>query len=400
MIKKDGKLKPYDWDITLTEIKNKILTTDPQEVGAIAGDFTDVETMFLAKKLLKGLGSNNYDCRQDGSFLDNSERWFYTFGTTISGIEKADLCLIIGSNPRQEAAIINARIRKAFLHNKTQIALIGEKVNLQYDYKHLGNNPWLLKQIAEGRHPFSERLRNAKNPIIIVGVAVFARRDFEAFVYYLKKICTQFDIVRDDWNGFNVLHTSASRVGGLDIGFIPESKSIHIQNILENSKVLFLFGADEIDLRRIPQDTFVIYQGHHGDKSVYSADIILPGAAYTEKDSTYVNTEGRVQRTYAAVPPPRYAQSDWEIVNALAKMLKIDIGINSMGELRRLMTKEFSIFEYVDSVVPSEIKINLGKMKDFEKDSFTNPSKNFYMSDCISRNSRTMAQCTQEILNK
>ncbi|AEI89446.1 MAG: NADH-quinone oxidoreductase subunit NuoG [Candidatus Midichloria mitochondrii] len=400
MIKKDGKLEPCDWDTASTEIKNKILATNPQKVGAVAGDFTDVETMFLAKKLLKSLGSDSYDCRQDGSLLDNSERWFYTFGTTISGIEKADLCLIVGSNPRHEAAIINARIRKVFLHNKTQIALIGEKVDLQYDYKHLGNNPWILKQIAEGEHPFSEQLKTAKNPIIIVGAAVFTRPDFEAFVYYLKKMCTQFDIIRDDWNGFNILHTSASRVGGLDIGFIPESKSINIQNILEDSKVLFLFGADEVDLKKIPQDTFVIYQGHHGDKGAYRADIILPSAAYTEKDSTYVNTEGRVQRTYAAVPPPRYAKSDWEIVNALAKLLKVDLGINSLSELRRAIAKEFSIFQYVDSVIPSEVKINPGKMREFEKDSFTNPNKNFYMSDCISRNSKTMAQCTQEILNK
>jgi len=400
MVKKNGKLELCDWVEAFIAIKEKISVTTPEKIGAIAGDFIDVETMFLAKKLFTELGSQNYDCRQNGSFLDNSERWLYTFGTTINNIEKADACLILGSNPRHEAAIINARIRKAFLNNKMKIALIGEKIDLNYDYEHLGDTTSILKQIADGEHNFCEILKNAKNPIIIVGANVFTRKDFEAFIYYLKKICISFEIIRDGWNGFNVLHSSAAIVGGLDVGFIPQVKSISTQDIIMNSDVLFLFGADEIDFKQIPQETFVIYQGHHGDNGAHRADVILPSAAYTEKDGTYVNTEGRVQRTYAAVPPPRYAKPDWEIINELAKSLNIDFVIESLNELRNLILKEFPEFGYVNNIMQNDIKITLKKKKEFNKNPIINVMKNFYMNDCISRNSRVMANCTQEILKK
>ena len=398
MAKKHGKLEPCDWQTAFEQIKQQITANSPSKIGAIAGDFTDVETMFITKKLFNELGSSNYDCRQDCNLLVNSERWFYTFGSTINGIEKSDLCLIIGSNPRTEAPVINARIRKAFLHHNMRVALIGEKVDLNYEYQHLGNNPWILKQIIAEEHPFVEQLNNAINPIIIVGASVFTRNDFEAFAYHLKKICTQFKIVRNDWNGFNVLHTAASRVGGLDIGFIPTKGSA--KDIITDSKVLFLLGADEIDLKQIPNYTFVVYIGHHGDRSVYRADVILPGAAYTEKDATYVNTEGRVQRTYAAIPPPRYAKPDWQIINELAKNLGTGLHFGSLNNLRDQLIKEYKLFNYVGTIVSNEVKINLGKMKDFEQDYFAPTSTNFYMSDSISRNSKTMANCVKEILNK
>ena len=398
MIKKNGKLELCSWHTAFEQIKQQISAINPEKIGAIAGNFTDVETMFITKKLFDKLGSSSYDCRQDGGMLENSERWFYTFGSTINGIEKADLCLIIGSNPRTEAPIINTRIRKAFLHYKMQIAVIGEKINLNYNYHYLGNNPWILKQIIAEEHPFTEQLKQAKYPIIIVGASVFTRKDFEAFTYHLKKICAQFNIVRDDWNGFNVLHTAASRVGGLDIGFISAKSSA--QDIIADSKILFLLGADEIDLKQIPNDAFVIYIGHHGDHSAYRADVILPGAAYTEKDATYVNTEGRVQRTYAAVPPPRYAKPDWQVINELIKALELDSYFESLNALREQLIKEFQLFAYVDTIMPSKIKINLGKMRDFEQDYFASTVVNFYTSDSISRHSKTMANCVREILNK
>lgn len=400
MVKTKGKLEAVTWDQALDTIAAKILKTPAESVGAIAGDLTDVETMMTIKELLQTLGSGNYDCRQNGSMLSNAERASYIFNTTIAGIEKADLCLIIGSNPRHEAAILNARIRKAALNNRAEIALIGEQVNLNYSYKHLGNNPWIIKQLADGDHPFSSALKRAKKPMMIIGADVFAREDHDSFVYHAKKLAAAYSFIQNDWNGYNVLHNAAGLVGGLDIGFVPDHNGKSTAAMLEEMNILFLLGADGVNLEAIPRSTFVIYQGHHGDRAVYRADVILPGAAYTEKDATYVNLEGRVQRAHASIRPPGQAKVDWEVIVELSKKLKKPIACHTLEQVRARMAEESSIFQTINIIRKESISLEMVKIKSFSIDYFLPSTHNFYMTNSIARNSRTMAKCIEASLDR
>ncbi|MBA8666669.1 NADH-quinone oxidoreductase subunit G [Holosporaceae bacterium 'Namur'] len=399
MVKKGDLLEAVSWEEALSTLADKITKSSAEKIGAIAGDLTDVETMLVTKEMLQKLGSANFDCRQDGSQVDNKYRSLYTFNTTIAGIEQADVCLIIGSNPRHEAAILNARIRKAHLYNNLKVAAIGEKVDLTYPYRYLGNNAWILKQIADGDHPYCSILNSAKNPMIIIGSQVLCRDDFEATLYQIKRIVNEYKVIRDDWNGFNVLQRAASRVGGLDIGFIPgkSGKSVN-RMVTEKMDVLFLLGADEINFSKLHPDTFVVYIGHHGDKGAHRADIILPGAAYTEKEATYVNLEGRPQRTNLVVYPPNEAKEDRVIISDIIRSLRLDLDYSNVKQVRNKMSEVAKIFEQMNRIkISNEFPEKGGKFKDFLSDNFTNPFENYYMTDPISRNSRTMALCTKEI---
>jgi NADH-quinone oxidoreductase subunit G len=394
MLRKKGKLTDSTWEEAYTIIKSIIAKSSPQKIGAIAGDLVDVETMYSTKTFLKHIGSKNFDCRQDGSPISNTERSNYIFNTTISGVEESDFCLIVGSNPRYEAPIVNARLRKAHTQNGMKFALIGEKVDLTYEYKHLGDNPWLLKQIADGQHPFCETLKTYKNPTLIIGSGALAREDAEAILYYTKKLGFKFGFIRDDWNGFNVMQSVASRVGGLDIGFIPEDDGRNTAQMLEpDMEVLFLLGADEVDLSQLSKNTCVIYIGHHGDRSAPKADIILPSPAYTEKEGTYVNLEGRVQLTQTAVLPLKGAKPEWQI---FAELMGIKTNLLS---IRKSMAKTNPIFAKVGIINKEKINSELGRSHDFTLDRLQNPIKNFYMTDPISRNSKTMAECSKNLKN-
>ena len=399
MMKTNGKLSQVNFEDVYQAISEIISRADKNKIGAIAGDLTDVETMTSAKMMFKSLGVKNYDCRQDGSLLDNSERSNYIFNTTIAGIEEADFCLMIGTNPRHEATLLNARLRKAQLNNKMKAALIGENVDLTFDYKHLGENPWLLKQLAEGQHPYSEQLKGHKKPIMIIGSGAMARDDYEATLYYAKKIAIKYGFITPDWNGFNILQRAASRVGGLDIGFTPEQGGLATNDMIDSGlELLFLFGADEIDFTKLNKRTKIVYVGHHGDKGAEHADFILPAAAYTEKDATFVNLEGRVQRARLAVYPPNEAKPDWQIINELAEACGVKLGLDSLAKVRAKMVEMNSLFATHDVVSKAKISQELGKMKDFRDDKFVNPIKNYYQTNSISRASKTMAECVRDIL--
>lgn len=401
MLKINGKFEEISWTLAIKTIANLISTTHPKKIGMIAGDLVDVESMCASKTLLKELGSTNYDCRQDGTTLNFRHRSDYIFNTTIANIEKADLCLIIGSNPRLEAPIVNARIRKSVTRNNLNVMLIGQKVDLNYDYKHLGDNPWLIKQIADNSHPICKNFLNYKNPMIIIGGNVLVREDANATVYHAKKLCSRFGFIRSDWNGYNVLQNAASRVGGLDIGFIPDENGLSFKNMLNGEvEVLFLLNADEMDLSNLREKTKIIYIGHHGDRSAAHADLILPSPAYTEKDGTFVNLEGRVQHARSAVPPIGDAKSEWEIFSLLAKELGIRLP-STLQEVRSLMCEINSVFKTINVIEPFlNIDTNLGRSYDFTLDSFSNPMSNFYMTNSIARNSPTMAKCSKELVNE
>lgn len=398
MVKQKGMLYDASWEKAFAAIAEKIKTTPPSQIGAIAGDLTDVESMFVMKEILSKIGSHNYDCRQDGSLLSNEHRSLYIFNTGISQIQESDFCLIFGSNPRIEAPILNAKIGYAVRKGSMDVALIGNKADLTYDYKHLGNNPWILKQLADGDHPYCSMLKSTKKPMIILGSDAMASSDYEASIYYAKSLSMQYGFVTEAWNGYNVLQRASSRVGGLDIGFIPTKGGLHTNAILSHCSVIFLMGADEVDISSIPQSAFVVYIGHHGDKGASRADVILPAAAYTEKDATYVNLEGKVQYTKRAVFPPNMAQEDWKLLTDLSKALGFDLGYKTLSSLRKRIAQMYTIFS--DQNKNDIFPYDLGKKKDFSKDYINTHIKNYYLTDPITRNSPTMAKCTIECLKK
>lgn len=403
-VKKDGKLTPATWEEAYNAIAAKLKDIDGKKVAAIAGDLADCESMFALKGLFAKLGSRNIDCRQDKARFDIDSRASYLFNTTIAGIENAGACLLIGTNPRFEAPIINARIRKAVFEKGLKVAMIGENVDLAYKCDYLGNDTDILREIASGKHPFSKLLKDADNPMIIIGSGVLSRDDSEAVIDIALEICDKFGLVGKDWNGFNVLHRAASRVGGLDLGFLPEGDGKDTAHILKACKsgkveVVYLLGADEIDAKEFGE-AFVIYQGHHGDAGAHAADVILPGAAYTEKDATYVNTEGRVQQAYAAISPLGDAKEDWKIIVELSGVAGVSLPYASLGQLRESMIKTAPVFANIGDITPAQWKDSAGQRRKLDDKPFENPVKNFYMTDPISRASKTMAACVREITEK
>ncbi|MBN8532009.1 MAG: NADH-quinone oxidoreductase subunit G [Alphaproteobacteria bacterium] len=398
MVRKDGKLQAVSWNEAFAAIAEKVKAVKPEQVAAIAGDLADCESMFALKDLVQNLGSANLDCRQDGAALDSTSRAGYLFNTTIAGIEQADACLLIGTNPRKEAPLVAARLRKRFRKGGFKVANIGEATDQTYKIDQLGNRPGLLKDIAEGKHPFAEVLKNAKNPMLILGAGALTREDGAALLHLARAAAEKLNMVRQDWNGFNVLHTAASRVGGLDIGFVPGAKGRDTRGILAGAKsgdirLLFLLGSDEVPMSQLGE-AFVVYQGHHGDHGAHRADVILPGTAYTEKDGTYVNMEGRVQRAYAAVTPPGDAREDWKILRALSEVVGKTLGYNTLEQLRQTMAaKTPHLTARVDVITPASWGV-FGTAGNLQDAPFTATVADFYMTDPISRASKTMAKCS------
>ncbi len=401
-VKVDGKLKPASWHDAFDAIGGRVRGLDGARIAAIAGDMCDAEAMTALKDLMAALGSPNIDCRQDGAKLDAGSRAGYTFNTTIAGIEDADACLIIGSNPRLEAPIINARLRKRALAGGFRVGLVGEAADLTYRHEHLGAGPQTLKEIADGTHPFCEVLKSAERPMLIVGQGALSRADGAAVLATARSIADATGMVSGDWNGFNVLHTAAARVGGLDLGLVPGNGGRDVQGILDGAasgdiEVVYLLAADEIDTSKLG-NAFVIYQGHHGDAGAHVADVILPGAAYTEKEGTYVNTEGRVQRGRRATFPPGDAREDWSIIRALSEVLGKTLPYNNLGQVRTRMAEIAPVLDRIDVVDPAAWD-GFGAAGPMDDDAFKAPIVNFYMTDPISRASATMAACTETFVN-
>ncbi len=343
------------------------------------------------------LGSPNLECRQDGGRFDPTNRAGYLFNSTIVGIDRADAFLIVGANPRWEAPIINARIRKRFLalRENFKAAVIGANLDLTYPCEYLGAGPQTLADLAGGKLPFAEVLKNAKNPMVILGSGAVARADGAA----IQALAGKLGVMRDGWNGFNFLHRAAARVGALDLGFVPGEGGRDLEGILDGASkgeiaAVYLLGADEIDTARLG-NAFVIYQGHHGDRGAHRADVILPGAAYTEKNATYVNTEGRAQMARQAAFPPGDAREDWKIVRALAGALGKTLPYDSLGALRRKLAEASPTFRAIDSVTPAEAA-PFAAAGAIDAAPFVLPIQNYYMTDPISRNSPTMAKCTED----
>lgn len=399
----DGKLKEASWEDALRLLAKKIQELKPQEIAALSGNLACAESVMALRDVLDNLGVASRDCRQDGAMFDVSSRSNYIFNTTIAGLEQADVVLFIGANPRKEASMVNARIRKAYLNGGLQVYSIGAEADFNYPVHYFGNDPRALNDIMLGTHPLSGVLAEAKNPVIILGTSALARLDGMAIFAAARNIADKYQVVRDDWNGFNVLHHAAGRVGALDLGFVPAEGGRNIAEIFEGCalgeiKLVYLLGADEFDMELLG-NSFVVYQGHHGDDGAHRADIILPSAAYTEKDATYVNLEGRVQRTRRAVFPVGQAKEDWRIIRALSDYLGKPLPYENLGDLRRRMEKFAPHFAGVGEVFPTSFGGAYQKPKSIISSiPFDEFIMNFYMTDPISRASKTMAECTKNIV--
>ena len=402
-IRREGSLQPASWDEAFVAIRDRLLGVSGDRIAAIAGDLVDCESVLALKDLMEALGSCHLDCRQDGAKLDNSVRAAYLFNSTISGIDNADACLLIGTNPRWEAPIINARLRKRWLQGGFVVGVVGPKVDLTYETKYLGADPKTLQKIVDRGHPFYETLKVANRAMVIVGQGALARSDGARVLGVARKIADDCGMVSDDWNGFNVLHTAAGRAGAMDLGFVPGEKGNDLDRILEGAvsgdiDAVYLLGADEIDVSKL-RDAFVIYQGHHGDAGAQCADVILPGAAFSEKGATYVNTEGRVQRSVRAVFPPGDAREDWTIIRALSDVLGKKLPYDDVGAVRRCMANVNPAFLALNDIAEIEWG-QFGELGKISEQTFACPIENYYMTDPISRASDTMAACTRAVIDR
>ena len=395
-VRRDGRLVPASWDEALGVAAAALQQVEAARIGAIVGDLAGAEEMFALKDLLKRLGSVNIDCRQDGAKLDPSlGRASYLFNSTIEGIEQADAILLVGTNPRLESAVLNARIRKRWRQSwlgatPVAIAVVGEKADLTYPYEYLGAGPATLAELAAGRGAFAQVLANAKHPMVIVGAGAAARPDGAAVLTTAARIAQAAMQGKDaGWNAFNVLHTAASRVAGLDLGLVSGDAS-RIAN--GGADVVYLLGADEID---VAPGAFVIYQGSHGDLGAHRADVILPGATYTEKSATYVNLEGRAQATQKAVFSPGEAKEDWAILRALSAKVGQPLPYDTLPALRAAMYKEAPLLARLDAVEPAgtagvEALVRRGGSPTDAP--FAATVADFYLTNPIARASTVMAE--------
>jgi NADH-quinone oxidoreductase subunit G len=397
-VRREGKLRPATWDEAFAAIAERVKAADASGIAALAGDQACAESMVALRDLMAALGSPHIDCRQDGAAIGLGPRAGYLFNTTIAGIERADACLLIGTNPRWEAPLVNARLRKRYLMGGFPVGLIGRPADLTYHVSHLGAGPETLTRVAGGSDDdFAKVLEAAERPMIVLGQAALARPDGADVLGAARALAEMCGAIQDGWNGFNVLHTAAARVAGLDLGFVPGEGGRDTAAIVKGAgegsiKIVYLFGADEIDTAALGQ-AFVIYQGHHGDAGAHRADVILPGAAYTEKDATYVNTEGRVQRTARAVFPPGDAREDWAIIRALSDALGHTLPYDTLGAVRRRLVEVAPAFGETDTVAPVEWGA-FGSTGGMSSEPFGAAIADFYLTDPICRSSKTMAKCS------
>lgn len=394
-IRDNGKLRAATWAEAFSAIAAKVAGS--KKIGAIAGDLAAVEEMFALKQLLASMGSANLATQSAGAFDTATGRASYIFNPTIAGIEQADALLIVGANPRKEAAVLNARIRKAWRTGALKVGVIGEKADLTYRYDYLGAGTDSLAELAAGKNAFADVLKNAKHPIVLVGAGVAARADGAAVLAAAAKLASDFGVIKDGWNGFAVLQTAASTVGALDIGFAPTSGSLSLAQMTSAGSldVLFSLGADDV---KVADGTFVVYIGTHGDRGAHRADVILPGAAYTEKSGIFVNTEGRVQMAERAGFPPGDAREDWAVIRALSDVLGHKLPYDSLAALRQAIFKAAPHLMRIDQIEAGDagaIKTLAGKGGTVDKTPFKASVEDFYLTNPIARASAIMAECSR-----
>ena len=383
-VRRDGKLQAATWDEAFAAIAARLTATPTGKLGAIAGDLAAAEDMFALKDLMTRLGAVYLEARQDGAQIDpRLGRSAYLFNSTIAGLDQVDALLLVGTNPRLEATVLNARIRKRWRGGSLQVGLVGAEAALTYDYAHIGDGPKALQDLIDGKHGFAQVLKSAKRPALILGSGALARPDGLAVHALAARLAVATGMLKpaESWNGFNVLHGVASRVAALDLGFVTGERVGDPAGL----DTVWLLGADEIDMARLGK-AFVIYQGTHGDAGAHRADVILPGAAYTEKSGTYVNTEGRAQVTTKAGFAPGEAREDWTIIRALSERVGHKLPYDSLQALRAAMYQSVPALARIGTVEAAgmvAVETLAGRPGAVSETSFAAGSRDYYLANPI-----------------
>ena len=402
-IKEDDKLKVSDWDSALNKIKDEINKRGKDKTISLSGKFTDAETIIASKLFLQGLGSDLFDCRFDNAQIIHGENESYKFNSSIQEVENADAILLVGSNPRWEASVLNARIRKAFIDNNCKVGLIGPSLDLNYSYDKISESLDELNNILDNKSKFSEVLFNAKNPLIIVGTSAINTNEGSSVLKICAEIAKKLPNFSESFNPLNILNQDISRVGSLELGFVNKIFDEDLEKKLKeeitlNKPVVFLLGLDEINPRSL-EGSFVVYCGHHGDVNAQHANIILPTPAYTEKSSTFMNIEGRTIQTSRCHNPLGDAKEEWKIFRVLSDLLNCNIKFNNLNDVRKKLVNENNNFLAILEINNSST-LSFSSKEQIKNQNLSYNISNFYMNDSISRSSETMANCTREILNK
>ena len=410
MMKIDGKLEAVEWEDALVTVAQAVQDVPLNKCAAIAGKLADAESLVALKDFVNRLGSETLATEQSfpkqGAGIDIRSN--YLLNNTIAGIEEADVVLLIGTNPRYEAPLVNTRLRKGYIHGEQTIALIGPDVDLTYNHEHLGQSPDIITQLRNGSHPFSNTLKSAKKPLIILGAEQLTRKDGAKILsetQLLAQALGENSKAPEVWKVLNILHTNASQVAALDVGYSSTIEEVKQQQ----PKILFLLGSDDGNITKqdLP-NTFIVYIGSHGDQGALIADVILPGAAYTEKVATYVNTEGRAQQTCAAITPPAVARPDWKIIRALSEICGICLPYDNLTEIRsRLEEIAPHLVRYGNVESANYIAQAVELSKEVSETLSSSPLEikqktlnHFFMTDAISRASPTMAKCVQAVIKQ
>ena len=391
-LKSDNEFKKISWDLAYKKVVEKIKETSAEKIAGLTGDLTNMETMFIVKEFFqKTIKSQNLDSRSDNYYVNSNDRRNYIFNSSLNGIEESDLIILVGANPRYESTILNARIRKSFLNNKTDIYSFGDIGDLTYPYKILDNKTDTIKDVFENKNELSEKIKNSKKPIIILGQSALRLKSGKFIFEEFKRFLISVNKINKDWNSLNILSNHASTVGSYDLNILSskDGKNITLNQIKNNNfDILFLFGQDNLSLKK--KNEFIIYVGSHGDKGAEMADIILPGTTYTEQDGYYINLEGKIQKAYKASYPPGDAKEDWEIINELSELLKRKKIYKNKEELIDRMMNYLKL----DQKINNKDKI----ITEFFSEKIVIDHFDYYYSNVIARASKTMSECRNEKL--
>ena len=395
-IKYNGKFEKASWPEVFKIIKSRIENTPKNKIGGFVGDLTNMETSFIFKEFFdRTIESDYYDFRTSNRFIDDDERENYIFNSSINGIEQSDLIFLIGTNPRYEATILNARIRKSFVNNNTKVISLNDIGNLTYPYESLDGQTKTLKDILENKHKLSNILKSSKKPMIIIGESFLNLKSSKNIFYLIKDYLKSNFKFDNEWNPLNILSTDASTVGNIDLGVFNNKlgNNITLEKLQNNElELLFLIGQDNLDINK--KNEFIIYIGSHGDRGAEVADIILPGAAYTEQTAHYTNLEGKIQKAYKASYPPGEAKEDWQIINELAEYMNN----------RKLFNDKDELISSMINFVNLKNKNSVSEANKLDKDNFEDELlkieiKDYYFSNVIARSSKTMVECNNSKLN-
>ena len=394
-IKKDNKLVKSSWDDAIELVTSKIKSIKPEEIAGHVGDMASIETIFSFNSLLEKIGTNNFDFREKKIYIDPTDKTNYIFNTSIKSIEESDFILLIGTNPKHEATIVNARIRKAFVKNKTPVYSIGNPGDLTYDYNLLGDDVNDIKNIFDGKSEINKKLKNVKKPIFIIGESVLELKNSKYILEKTKNFLIENNFINETWNALNILVQNASTVGAIDMGFYNINKNnnfIFFDKLKSKEfKLLYLVGSDNLEIKK--SDEFIVYQGSHGDKNASIADVILPSAAYTEQNGLFENLEGRIQECRKASYPTNKALEDWKIFNLIYFNHNNSNLFSDFSTIRKLAIQEIPNYSEIDSLPKKNTPVKTNSLIEAVSEKINIKDIDYYFSNSIARSSKTMSDC-------